>query len=76
MAVGVRKENPVSKGSVARIRFITSGRFESRRSRVKVLPSRSLPLRGLERLVFGIPVAHGEGRLIFQDARECCVQGG
>ncbi len=50
-------------------RFVhnTSGRFESRWSTVKVLPSRSVLLRGMEGLVFGIPVAHGEGRLIFPD---------
>jgi phosphoribosylformylglycinamidine synthase len=51
-------------------RFVhnTSGRFESRWSTVRVLPSRSLLLRGMEGLIFGIPVAHGEGRLIFPDA--------
>jgi phosphoribosylformylglycinamidine synthase len=51
-------------------RFVhnTSGRFESRWSTVRVLPSRSVLLRGMEGLVFGIPVAHGEGRLIFPDA--------
>jgi len=51
-------------------RFVhnTSGRFESRWSTVKVLPSRSVLLRGMEGLIFGIPVAHGEGRLIFPDA--------
>ena len=51
-------------------RFVhnTSGRFESRWSVVRVLPSRSVLLRGMEGLVFGIPVAHGEGKLIFPDA--------
>jgi len=44
-----------------------SGRFESRWSTVKVLPSKSILLRGMEGLTFGIPVAHGEGRLIFPD---------
>ncbi len=50
-------------------RFVhnTSGRFESRWSTVRVLPSRSVLLRGMEGLVFGIPVAHGEGRLLFPD---------
>jgi phosphoribosylformylglycinamidine synthase len=50
-------------------RFVhnTSGRFESRWSTVKVLPSRSVLLRGMAGLVFGIPVAHGEGRLVFPD---------
>jgi len=50
-------------------RFVhnTSGRFESRWATVKILPSRAVLLRGMEGLVFGIPVAHGEGRLIFPD---------
>ncbi|MHB8834460.1 MAG: phosphoribosylformylglycinamidine synthase [Candidatus Methylomirabilia bacterium] len=54
----------------AQPRFVhnTSGRFESRWATVRVLPSRSLLLRGMEGLVFGIPVAHGEGRLLFPDA--------
>jgi phosphoribosylformylglycinamidine synthase len=61
-------------------RFVhnTSGRFESRWSTVRILPSRSLLLRGMEGLVFGIPVAHGEGRLIFP-TRRCtrrCSTGG
>ena len=42
-----------------------SGRFESRWSTVKVLQSRAIMLRGMENLVFGIHVAHGEGRLHF-----------
>jgi phosphoribosylformylglycinamidine synthase len=51
-------------------RFVhnTSGRFESRWSTLRVLPSPAVLLRGMEGLVFGIPVAHGEGRLIFPDA--------
>jgi phosphoribosylformylglycinamidine synthase len=50
-------------------RFIRnrSGRFESRWSTVKVLPSRAIMLKGMEDLVFGIHVAHGEGRLHFPD---------
>jgi len=50
-------------------RFVknTSGRFESRWSTVKVLPSKAMMLRGMEGLVFGIHVAHGEGRLLFPD---------
>jgi phosphoribosylformylglycinamidine synthase len=48
-------------------RFIhnTSGRFESRWSTVKVLNSPAIMLRGMEGLVFGIHVAHGEGFLDF-----------
>jgi phosphoribosylformylglycinamidine synthase len=50
-------------------RFIRnrSGRFESRWSTVKVVPSRAIMLKGMEDLVFGIHVAHGEGRLHFPD---------
>jgi phosphoribosylformylglycinamidine synthase len=51
-------------------RFIhnVSGRFESRWSTVKVLPSTSIMLAGMEDLVFGIHVDHGEGFLHFPDA--------
>lgn len=50
-------------------RFIhnTSGRFESRWTTVKVLPSKAIMLKGMEELVFGIHVDHGEGRLHFPD---------
>ncbi|GAB4339939.1 MAG: phosphoribosylformylglycinamidine synthase [Desulfobulbaceae bacterium] len=50
-------------------RFVrnVSGRFESRWVTLKVLESRSLMLRGMEGLVFGIHVDHGEGRLQFPD---------
>jgi phosphoribosylformylglycinamidine synthase len=50
-------------------RFIhnLSGRFESRWSTVKVGKSPSLMLKGMEDLVFGIHVDHGEGLLAFPD---------
>ena len=50
-------------------RFIhnLSGRFESRWTTVKVLPSKSIMLAGMEDLVFGIHVDHGEGFLHFPD---------
>jgi phosphoribosylformylglycinamidine synthase len=44
-----------------------SNRFESRWATVKVLPSKAVMLKGMEDLVFGIHVAHGEGRLQFPD---------
>jgi phosphoribosylformylglycinamidine synthase len=44
-----------------------SGRFESRWSTVKVFNSPAIMLNGMEDLVFGIHVAHGEGRLHFPD---------
>jgi len=50
-------------------RFVrnVSGRFESRWSTVKVLKSPAMMLRGMENLVFGIHVDHGEGQLVFPD---------
>ena len=50
-------------------RFIhnLSGRFESRWTTVKILPSRAIMLQGMEDLVFGIHVDHGEGFLHFPD---------
>ncbi len=50
-------------------RFIhnVSGRFESRFSTVKILPSPSIMLHGMEGSVLGIWVAHGEGRAFFPD---------
>jgi phosphoribosylformylglycinamidine synthase len=46
-----------------------SQRFESRWVTVKVLPSNAIMLQGMEDLVFGIHVAHGEGRLHFPDRK-------
>nr|WP_320011018.1 phosphoribosylformylglycinamidine synthase [uncultured Desulfobulbus sp.] len=50
-------------------RFIhnLSRRFESRWSTVKVLKSNAIMLQGMEELVFGIHVDHGEGYLHFPD---------
>ena len=45
-----------------------SGRFESRFSSVKILPSQSIMLKGMEGSVLGIWVAHGEGRMYFPDS--------
>jgi len=44
-----------------------SGRFESRWSTVRVTPSPAMMLKGMDGLVFGIHVDHGEGRLLFPD---------
>ena len=44
-----------------------SGRFESRWVTVRVEKSPAIMLRGMEELVFGIHVDHGEGRLHFPD---------
>ncbi|MDR3089933.1 MAG: phosphoribosylformylglycinamidine synthase [Desulfobulbaceae bacterium] len=46
-----------------------SGRFESRWTTVKVGGSRAMMLSGMEGMVFGIHVDHGEGRLLFPDER-------
>jgi phosphoribosylformylglycinamidine synthase len=53
-----------------RPRFIqnSSGRFESRFSTVRILPSPSIMLEGMEESVLGIWVAHGEGRAFFPDS--------
>ncbi len=50
-------------------RFIrnTSGRFESRWTTVKVKQSKAMMFAGMDNLVFGIHVDHGEGRLVFPD---------
>ncbi len=50
-------------------RFIQnrSGRFESRFATVKILPSPSIMLKGMEGSTLGIWVAHGEGRAYFPD---------
>ncbi len=50
-------------------RFVrnTSGRFESRWVTLKVQDSSSIMLKGMQDLVFGIHVDHGEGRLHFPD---------
>jgi phosphoribosylformylglycinamidine synthase len=50
-------------------RFIhnISGRFESRFSTVKILPSNAVLLKGMEGSVLGVWVAHGEGRAHFPD---------
>jgi phosphoribosylformylglycinamidine synthase len=50
-------------------RFVrnTSGRFESRWTTVRVQESRAMMLQGMQDLVFGIHVDHGEGRLLFPD---------
>jgi phosphoribosylformylglycinamidine synthase len=52
-------------------RFIqnTSGRFESRWATVKVLDSKAIMLQGMQDLVFGIHVDHGEGKLHFPDPK-------
>jgi len=53
----------------AQPRFIhnVSGRFESRFSAVKILPSPSILLKGMENSVLGVWVAHGEGLAFFPD---------
>jgi phosphoribosylformylglycinamidine synthase len=52
-----------------RPRFIhnLSGRFESRFATVRVFPSPSIMLKGMEGSTLGIWVAHGEGRAFFPD---------
>ena len=55
-----------------------SGRFESRWTTVKIAGSRAMMFSGMEDMVFGIHVDHGEGRLLFPDEslRERLAAGG
>ena len=46
-----------------------SERYESRFVTVKVLPSESMMLRGMEGSVLGVWVAHGEGRAEFREGK-------
>jgi phosphoribosylformylglycinamidine synthase len=46
-----------------------SGRFESRWSTVRIEKSPAIMLQNMEGMVFGIHVAHGEGRLVFPDGQ-------
>jgi phosphoribosylformylglycinamidine synthase len=61
-------------------RFVrnTSGRFESRWVTLKVRESPAVLLKGMQDLVFGIHVDHGEGRLHFPDQaiRDKVMAGG
>ena len=57
----------IEPASQPRFAHNTSGRFESRWVTVKVLPSNSIMFKGMEDLVFGIHLDHGEGRLHFPD---------
>lgn len=58
--------------AVRQPRFVKnlSGRFESRWTTVKVVNSRAIMFKNMDELVFGIHVAHGEGRLLFTDERD------
>lgn len=49
-----------------------SGRFESRFVTVKILESPSIMMKGMEKSVLGVWVAHGEGRFKFEDTDEMC----
>ena len=57
----------IAPESQPRFAHNTSGRFESRWVTVKVRPSKSIMFKGMEDLVFGIHLDHGEGRLHFPD---------
>ena len=59
----------VKEASQPRLVHNLSGRFEVRWTGVKILPSSSILLRGMEGSILGVPVAHGEGRLVFPDPR-------
>jgi len=57
----------IEPGSQPRFVRNISERFESRWTTVKVLKSNAIMLKGMEDLVFGIHIDHGEGRLHFPD---------
>ena len=57
----------LSNNSQPRFIHNTSGRFESRFSCVKILPSPAVLLKGMENSTLGIWVAHGEGHVHFND---------
>ena len=67
-------------GASAWPRFIRnrSEQFEARLSTVEVLPSPSVLLRGMEGSRLPVPVAHGEGRVLFEspEREAACLQGG
>lgn len=52
-------------------RFVrnNSGRFESRWTTVRIRKSNAIMFAGMEDLVFGIHVDHGEGRMLFPDQK-------
>ena len=56
---------PHSERLQPRLVHNTSGRFESRWSTVRIMPSRAVLLRGMEDSVLGVWSAHGEGRVFF-----------
>jgi len=58
----------IAPESQPRFAHNTSGRFESRWVTVKIRPSTAIMFKGMEDLVFGIHLDHGEGRLHFPDA--------
>lgn len=60
--------NGVDEASQPRFVQNHSGRFESRWTQVKILPSPSILLRGMVGSTFGVWIAHGEGRLTFPDS--------
>jgi phosphoribosylformylglycinamidine synthase len=62
-------------GDNSQPRFVRnkSGRFESRWSSVRIVPSPSIMLKDMAGSVLGIWVAHGEGRLYFPN-RDICQE--
>ena len=47
-----------------------SGRFESRFSTVKIIPSNSIMLKDMENSILGIWVAHGEGKFVLEKQKK------
>ena len=56
----------IIKGNIKLIKN-KSNRFESRFSTVKISESKSIFLKNMNELVFGIWIAHGEGQFVFDN---------
>jgi len=67
--VGAAENSEAQLPALQQPRFVhnTSGRFESRFSSVKILPSPAVLLKGMEGTSMGVWVAHGEGRAHFPE---------
>lgn len=65
--LGVVPWGGIPDGSQPLFRGNRSGRFESRWTMVRIEQSPSIMFAGMEGSVLGVPVAHGEGRLVFPD---------
>ncbi|KAK9744911.1 AIR synthase related protein, C-terminal domain [Popillia japonica] len=61
-------EDPQGKPDIM-LEHNKSERYECRWSTVKITKSQAIMLRGMDESIFGVWVAHGEGRFVFKDDR-------